>query len=80
MHVISGEVQICTPLEADLCGVTKHDFDVVALAGMSGQVGALVKNRFGLEIDRETLSRHVRRSISRLLVGVEDPNDAAAVQ
>jgi hypothetical protein len=67
-------------LESDLAGMTKHDFDVVALAGMDGRVGALVQNQFGVETDMEELAQRVSRAFTRLLVGVENPRDPAAVE
>jgi len=66
-------------LESDLEDTTKHSFDVVALAGMDGRVGALVQNRFGMETEMDKLAQRVCRPFTRLLVGVEDPQDPAAV-
>ncbi|WP_457425595.1 hypothetical protein [Roseateles sp. P5_E7] len=67
-------------LESELAGTTKHDFDVVALAGMGGSVGALVTNQFGVATDMDELATRVRRPFTRLLVGVEDPRDPATVE
>jgi hypothetical protein len=67
-------------LEADLAGITKHDFDIVALAGMDGGVGALVLNQFGMETDMDELAQRVRQPFTRLVVGVEDPRDPGAVE
>lgn len=67
-------------LESDLVGITKHDFDVVALAGMDGSAGLLVLNQFGLTTDMDLLASRVRLPFTRLLVGVENPKDPAAVE
>lgn len=67
-------------LESDLDGITKHDFEVVMLTGMDGNVGALVLNQYGMGADMEQLAQKVQRRFSRLLVGVEDANDAMAVE
>lgn len=67
-------------LESDLAGLTKHHFEVVALAGMDGAAGLVVLNQFGMEADMELLAQRVRRPITRLLVGVEHPGDLAALE
>lgn len=66
-------------LEADIT-CTKHAFDVVALASMAGSPGLLVSNQFGLARDMEQLAARLSRPFTRLLVGVENPNDPAAVE
>lgn len=67
-------------LESDLTGYTKHSFDVVTLAGMDGAPGLLVLNQYGLTTDMDALATRVSRPFTRLLVGVEDPRDPAAVE
>lgn len=67
-------------LESDLVGITKDDFAIVAPAGMDGGVGALVMNQFGKDTDMDQLAQRARRPFTRLLVGVENPSDLAAVE
>ncbi|RYG88002.1 MAG: hypothetical protein EON59_05755 [Alphaproteobacteria bacterium] len=67
-------------LESELDGITKHRYLVVALAGMDGSVGELVSNQFGLDTDMEALAQRTQRPFTRLLVGVENPRDPAAVE
>ncbi|MEO6279844.1 hypothetical protein [Roseateles sp.] len=67
-------------LESDLAGLTKQLFEVVALAGMEGAAGAVVVNQFGMEADMEQQAHRVHRPFTRLLIGIEDSGDLAAIE
>ncbi|MFG6433000.1 hypothetical protein [Roseateles sp. LYH14W] len=54
--------------------------EVVALAGMNEAARAVVLNQYGMETDMELLAQRVRRPFTRLLVGIEDPSDLAALE
>ncbi len=62
-------------IESDAPGIAADDFDIVALTGIDGQVGAVVMNTFGMDTDVEQLQ--LLRPVARLLVSVADPHEAA---
>lgn len=63
-------------LESDAPGMTGDDFDIVALVTADGRPCQLVKSSYGLSTDMSSLP--AARAVTRLLVAVTDPHDAAA--
>lgn len=66
-------------LESDAPGLTGDEYDIVALLGRPGEIGAVVANAFGMAADMEEVVSRIRRPINRLLVAVPDHDDPNAV-